>query len=250
EDADVILHEYGHAIMNSAAPGTNNGTERQALDEANGDYFAASYSRLLSPNSWDLVYTWDGHNEYWGGRMASSDKHYPEDLANNLYTDTDIWSSTIMQIWEDLGRDVTDQLLIESAYSYASGMTMPGAAALFYQADVDLNAGINFWSICNRFQARGLMGMCPNSINEHTISLNSKLVNSQSFAEGTGDAVIQLNRLEKVTMTIYRVNGQLIRSTTHNSSELSISPAQFKSGLYLIEIAGESGSETFKLVRY
>ncbi|MCB0756503.1 MAG: hypothetical protein KDB98_12965, partial [Flavobacteriales bacterium] len=50
EDADVIIHEYGHAIMHSAAPGTNNGTQRRALDEAVGDYFASSYSRFLSPN--------------------------------------------------------------------------------------------------------------------------------------------------------------------------------------------------------
>ena len=250
EDADVILHEYGHAIMNSAAPGTNTGTERATLDEANGDYFAASFSRSLNSNSWDSVYTWDGHNEYWDGRMASSDKHYPEDLVGNLYTDTDIWSSTIMQIWEDLGRNTTDQLLIESAYGYASGMTMLDAAALFYQADVDLNNGANYLSICNRFQSRGLMGTCPNSVNEHTISLGSKLLNSQSFAKGSDNAIILLNRTEETLISIYNINGQLIKSSTHHTDEISISPADHKAGVYLVEIIGASGREIFKLVRF
>ena len=250
EDADVILHEYGHAIMSSAAPGTNTGTERATLDEANGDYFAASFSRSLNSNSWDSVYTWDGHNEYWDGRMASSDKHYPEDLAGNLYTDTDIWSSTIMQIWEDLGRNTTDQLLIESAYGYASGMTMLDAAALFYQADVDLNNGANYLSICNRFQSRGLMGTCPNSVNEHTISLVSRLLNSQSFAKGSDNAIILLNRTEETLISIYNMNGQLIKSSTHHTDEISISPADHKAGVYLVEIIGSSGREIFKLVRF
>ena len=250
EDADVILHEYGHAIMSSAAPGTNTGTERAALDEANGDYFAASFSRSLNSNSWDSVYTWDGHNEYWDGRMASSDKHYPEDLVGNLYTDTDIWSSTIMQIWEDLGRNTADQLLIESAYGYASGMTMRDAAELFYQADVDLNNGANYLSICNRFQARGLMETCPNSINEHAATLNSKLINSQAFANGSGNAVIRLNQLQDTKLNLYNVNGQLIKSTSQNTTELNVSPINLKAGVYLVEIIGASHREIFKLVKF
>ena len=250
EDADVILHEYGHAIMSSAAPGTNTGTERATLDEANGDYFAASFSRSLNSNSWDSVYTWDGHNEYWAGRMASSEKHYPEDLVGNLYTDTDVWSSTIMQIWEDLGRNTTDQLLIESAYGYASGMTMLDAAALFYQADVDLNNGANYLSICNRFQARGLMETCPNSINENPVTLNSKLRNSQAFANGSDNAIILFNQTEQALISIYNINGQLIKCSTHHTNEISISPIGLKAGVYLIEIIGTSVRETFKLVRF
>ena len=155
-----------------------------------------------------------------------------------------------MQIWEDLGRNTTDQLLIESAYGYASGMTMLDAAALFYQADVDLNNGANYLSICNRFQSRGLMGTCPNSVNEHTISLGSKLLNSQSFAKGSDNAIILLNRTEETLISIYNINGQLIKSSTHHTDEISISPEDHKAGVYLVEIIGASGREIFKLVRF
>ena len=44
EDADVIIHEYAHAISYAASPETNSGTERRGLDEGLGDYFAAIYS--------------------------------------------------------------------------------------------------------------------------------------------------------------------------------------------------------------
>ena len=65
EDADVIVHEYGHAMAYGAAPGTNIGIQRQALEEAICDYWAVSWSRIQSPYRWPLVFTWDGHNEFW-----------------------------------------------------------------------------------------------------------------------------------------------------------------------------------------
>ena len=43
EDADVIWHEYGHAIIHSQVTNWNGG-ETGAMGEGFGDYFAASYS--------------------------------------------------------------------------------------------------------------------------------------------------------------------------------------------------------------
>jgi hypothetical protein len=156
EDMDVIAHEYGHAISESAAPNSNFGNEREALDEANSDYFASSYSRFLNAYHWDWVFTWDGHNEYWPGRFTTSTKHYPEDLVYNLYTDADIWSSTIMQLWGDIGRDTCDKILIESIYGYANNMTMRNAAYLFLNADSALTGGKNSVIITKRMTDRGL----------------------------------------------------------------------------------------------
>ncbi|MDA1044864.1 MAG: M36 family metallopeptidase, partial [Verrucomicrobia bacterium] len=73
EDADVILHEYGHAILFSI----NNswvGGDSGAMGEGFSDYWAASY-RLSTPNGAsfhpDWVFTWDGHNFCWAGRILS-----------------------------------------------------------------------------------------------------------------------------------------------------------------------------------
>ena len=119
EDADVIIHEYGHAISNCAAMMTNTtgaSSERNALDEAYGDYLATSYSRSLSDNNWEDMFTWDGHNEYWSGRNVASNAHYPEDLDNSIFNNSQIFSSVMMEIWEVLGRECTDKLLLSSMF--------------------------------------------------------------------------------------------------------------------------------------
>ena len=180
EDADVIIHEYGHAISHSAAPGTNSGFERQSLDEANGDYLAASYSRYLNPYKWENVFSWDGHNEFWPGRSVVSSKHYPEDIVGNIYEDAEIWSSTLMQIWTDLGREETDKILLESMYSYAKNISIADAAWLLVQSDSILNNGINYNTICQHLLDRGLVTTCNQTdckpIADFAFTTNGKLV--------------------------------------------------------------------------
>ncbi|UUZ47440.1 hypothetical protein LP420_29820 [Massilia sp. B-10] len=73
EDADVILHEYGHAIqanINSSWSGGDTG----AMGEGFGDYWAGSYS-YSRPNGTvyhpEWVFSWDGHSACWGGRLLN-----------------------------------------------------------------------------------------------------------------------------------------------------------------------------------
>ena len=157
EDADVIIHEYGHAISYSAAPNTNTGTQRKTLDEANADYLAASLSRAIDTSDWQKVFNWDGHNGFWSGRWVISNKHYPEDWVGGIYQDADIWSATLMQIWEDIGRTDADRILLQSLYSYAPNLTFTQAAYLFLQADSLLNNGANCFVIYKRFRERGIL---------------------------------------------------------------------------------------------
>ncbi|MFT6028208.1 MAG: hypothetical protein ACI8P5_002491, partial [Bacteroidia bacterium] len=212
EDADVIIHEYGHAIMHSAAPGTNNGTQRRTLDEATGDYFASSYSRFISTNRWENVFTWDGHNEYWAGRSSVSSDHYPEDLNNNIYTDADIWSATLMQIWGDIGREATDAIMIQAAYSFSDGMTMPQAAELFLQADTLLFGGANFIPIRQRMFDRGLIPWNVGIDDEDEIEKPFRIYNSAGFAAGNGSVQIICDRLFNVKL--YNSIGQTLLSAT------------------------------------
>ena len=162
EDADVIIHEYGHAITASAAPNTWVGSERKALDEAIGDYFAVSYGRAINDFNWADMFSWDGHSpDCWNGRTAATTKTYPNNMGNGSHADGEIWSSTIMQIWESLGREATDQLMLQSIYSYAQNITYTDAAYMFLDADSLLNGGANYYTIYYWFEQRGILPAVP-----------------------------------------------------------------------------------------
>ena len=161
EDADVIIHEYGHAITASAAPNTWVGSERKALDEAAGDYLATSYTRDLNPFNWQLMFGWDGNNVCWPGRTAATSKHYPEDLSGDIHKDGEMWNAALMQIWEVLGRETTDQIYLQSIYSYAQNMSMTDAAFMFLDADSLLNGGANYITCYYWLEKRGFIPPLP-----------------------------------------------------------------------------------------
>ncbi len=144
EDADVIWHEYGHAMQYSFSPAWGGG-ESAALGEGYADYWAASYSRSM--NQWSAaddeyawVYNWDGHNTYWGGRRVDNARTYPF-TSLSTYAAGQIWSSTLMGIWGELGRDVTDRLVLKSMFYLGYGATGVDAANALIQADRDLYNG-------------------------------------------------------------------------------------------------------------
>lgn len=247
EDADVIIHEYGHAIMHSAAPGSNSGTERRALDEAIGDYFAASYSRFLSPNRWEDVFTWDGHNEFWPGRSAVSDDHYPEDLASNIYADADIWSATLMQIWGDIGREATDAIMIQSGYSYSENMTMTQAAMLFLQADTLLFDGDNFTPIHQRMFSRGLIPWLS-SITDEVENRNFDVFNTAGFTSGNEPTRV-ISDFE-IRAVLYNSLGQEVGRFTSASGNLEVNSNGLKAGVYLLSVTSNNQTSTIKLVKH
>lgn len=249
EDADVIIHEYGHALSHSGAPGTNNGVERQTLDEGIGDYLCSSYSRSISEFRWEDVFTWDGHNEYWNGRSVVTSDHYPEDLINSIHLDADIWAATLMQIWEEIGREPTDALQLQSLYSYASNMSLSDAAYIFLQADTLYFGGTHAWPITFWMVERGLL---PPSVGISDIHPSNKfrLLNSINFTNGTGETLLQLPSTDKALIEIYDISGKLLHShSIQNTNTFPISSETFKAGVYILSVTQNDWRENFKLVK-
>ncbi|MCG3164418.1 MAG: hypothetical protein POELPBGB_00172 [Bacteroidia bacterium] len=249
EDADVIIHEYGHAISHSAAPGTNSGAERLALDEAIGDYFAASYSKSINSFNWEKMFSWDGHNEFWNGRVVESDKHYPEDLQNNLYKDAELWSSTMMQIMDDIGRERTDEIMIEALHSFATNISMTDAANLVIAADVALNGGgyvapIRYW-MC-------LRGFIPCNVGvDELAETHFAVINSYGFTARNEQAVIRFNSPQTGLLELTDATGRIIYSEKFSEAdELKISPKNVSSGIYLTKVTTQNFSSTYKLMKW
>jgi PKD repeat protein len=190
EDADVLLHELGHGLHDWV---TNGGLSQvDGLGEGSGDYWANSYSRSTGlwnqgedQRSW--IFHWDGHNEYWSGRTADYAGHYPEDLENQIHTDGQIWASSLMEIWEELGRETTDLLFLEALSMTGSTSSQPDAAFALMQADSLLNAGANSAVIQDVFLRRGylLRANFASSTLAGPVPLTVTFIDG-SFAVGTG----------------------------------------------------------------
>ncbi|MBK7958312.1 MAG: hypothetical protein IPK03_09445 [Bacteroidetes bacterium] len=116
EDADVVIHEYGHYLAAQAAPYSNEGHERKSIDEANCDYFATSYSRNLSSYRWNDMFTWDGHNEFWQGRQMINELKYPMDTSTSIHINGTIWAAMLCELQTEIGRIETDNILLQSIF--------------------------------------------------------------------------------------------------------------------------------------
>ncbi len=253
EDADVVVHEYGHAISFGAAPGTNAGTERQAIDEALGDYMASSYSKDINPYLWENVFSWDGHNPFWTGRTTVSNKKYPTDLQNDLYKDAEIWSSTLMQISQDIGRGVLDRILFESLYAYYQGMKMPDAAQFLLQADSLLYNYEHRDAICLRVTDRGIY-QCPTASYLDSIDEIKNMIllrKSQDFSNGKTCSVTY-HGYKHLSLDIYDAEGRLIKSESYRpGNTIEIDAALFSAGLYFVRTyLNYEYANSFKILKY
>jgi len=142
EDADVLLHEFGHGIHDWMTNGSS--SSAQGLGEGSGDYWAQSYSRSLNQwpstaDAYQWMFSWDGHNTYWDGRVTNYDAIYPSGLVNDLHTDGQIWATALMRIWDTLGRTKTDKAFLQGLALTNSSSNQQTAAVAVRQAAINMN---------------------------------------------------------------------------------------------------------------
>jgi subtilisin-like proprotein convertase family protein len=158
EDADVIWHEYGHSIQDNIQPGWGGGQEG-AMGEGFGDYWAGSYSLSLYPAFRpNFVFTWDGHNEFWAGRLLVDHSfHYPEDCCGEVHDSGTLWCSGLIDCWYQVGREVMDKLVLDHHFALGTSATMADAANQIIQSDIDLYGGAHLSALVERFGIWGFV---------------------------------------------------------------------------------------------
>ncbi|KRB92598.1 hypothetical protein [Duganella sp. Root198D2] len=170
EDADVILHEYGHGIqasINSSWSGGDTG----AMGEGFGDYWAASYS-YSTPNGQvyhpEWAFSWDGHGSCWAGRMLNrTDAKYNSSKSYSAHSSVtengvtfqsdELWSAPLYSSMVSLiaagkPRANIDKIILEAHFGLGSNIKMPAMATAIVNAAKTLFP--SDLSYANTFQAK------------------------------------------------------------------------------------------------
>jgi zinc metalloprotease ZmpB len=134
EDAEVIVHEYGHSVQDNQVPGFGSSPEAGAIGEAFGDYLAVTVSAHEAPTADEpCVADWDS-TSYTSTvphclRRVDGNKHYPEDLEGEVHADGEIWSRALWDIRTALGPKLADTIIIRAQFGFAPDTSMRAAAA-------------------------------------------------------------------------------------------------------------------------
>ncbi len=157
EDADVLRHEYGHALHHDAVGGDLWGVDVRSIAEGLCDYWAATLSARTSDFRDNWVYNWDGHNSFWDGRVMTTSRTYPDDWADNLYDNGTIWANSLWIMRGQLEPDVADDIVAQSMYYLTPGIDPETAAQGMLQAEDDLYGGQYRSIVYHAFAVKGFL---------------------------------------------------------------------------------------------
>ncbi|MFL6006403.1 MAG: M36 family metallopeptidase [Gaiellaceae bacterium] len=160
EDAEVILHEYGHAIHEGS--GFVFATEEAgAISEGFGDYWAADVSQLVAPTPDPAcVADWDS-TSYTSTvphclRRVDSPRHYPEDLNGEVHHDGTIWSHALWDMHNALGNVIADTIILQGQIDFP-GTSMKDLAIRYVATAKLLYGNASAAAVTTAFQNRGIL---------------------------------------------------------------------------------------------
>ncbi len=164
EDAEVILHEYGHSIHQGTVNGWG-GLEEGHLGEGFGDYWSTTYTRNMHPTfAHDFFPTWDAGYDgiagrIWPGRTLVDTRIYPNNgvVSMEVHDAGQIWSSVLLSLWDDLGKEVMDYIVLQSHYFMGTYGTMRDNAAAVIQAEQQLYGGEHYAQLVSKFYSRNFL---------------------------------------------------------------------------------------------
>ena len=166
EDAEVILHEYGHAIHFSQ--GFQFASEEAgANSEGFGDYWAGTVADVVSradgvPSHEPLacIADWDS-TSYTSNvphclRRLDTNLHYPTDLNGEVHHDGQIWSRALFDIRNSLGNLTADTIIVDAQFNFP-GTSMPDLARRTVATAQFLSGNAAANAVRAAFQARGIL---------------------------------------------------------------------------------------------
>jgi zinc metalloprotease ZmpB len=164
EDAEVILHEYGHAIQDSQQDpfGYGFSFEARSIGEGFADYWAVTVSDVVAPTpdpacvaDWDSVsYTTTTPHCL---RRVDLNLHYPENInPNSVHATGRIWSRALWDIRNALGNVRADTIVLEAQFGQRDP-TMPQLAQNTVATAKRLYGNATANAVRRAFEDRGIL---------------------------------------------------------------------------------------------
>lgn len=146
EDAEVILHEYGHSIQDNQVTNFGSSLEAGSMGEGFGDYWGASVGAQFSGGFQDICLAeWDATSYSSTNppclRRLDGTKHYPEDVVGQVHADGEIWSAALWQIRGAIGATNADRAVIASHFLLSPTASFNQGANALMMAAISLGYG-------------------------------------------------------------------------------------------------------------
>jgi hypothetical protein len=163
EDAEVFLHEYGHAILDNQVPNFPSG----AMHEGFGDIWAALQFSRVSNGTYDSCL-----GEWFTGylmpiptgkppclRDAENDMSYADYGDAEGHLSGQIWSGSLWNIHKTLGREATEKLVLEANFLLPLEDSFHAGAEALLMADGALSEAKNARVITGEFGRRNVTNL-------------------------------------------------------------------------------------------
>lgn len=254
EDADVVLHELGHAIHHWVT-GLKS-SSAQGLGEGSGDYWAMSYSRSL--NQWasnepqyNWMFSWDGHNECWAGRVTNYATKYSSSISNtaNIHRDGQIWATSLMRIYNRIGKEKTDRIFLEGLSMTNSSSNQQTAAVAVRQSAIDMLGTFGFTCddvavITEELTTSGYTlpayqcsVMAVSDINKNTVAVYPN--------PATETLTVSMDFIKSETAEIYSLDGRKMSESKITAENNVINVSKLNKGVYLLKVKGTDMVQKF-----
>ena len=170
EDAEVIVHEYGHAVHQSQVPGFGAGLDAGSIGEAFGDYLGVSVGLAAAAQYGWPVKAEDACPMDWDSTSYTDAPHCIRRFDTGLtvatrggevHYDGQIWSQALWEIrlgYVALGKTTAawDTTLIDSQFDYAPDTSFSAAAKATYDVALARDGWAAAQLVKQRFAARGI----------------------------------------------------------------------------------------------
>ena len=165
EDAEVVVHEYGHAVHDSQVVGFGSSLDAGAIGEAFGDYLAVTVGmHAFGEPGGDLdacVMDWDATS--YTSTVPHCLRRIDRDITvderrNQVHYDGQIWSRALWDIRNAIGDpELADKVIIDAQFNFEPDTSFADAAKATINSAEDNGAAAFVDEITKAFQDRGIL---------------------------------------------------------------------------------------------